>query len=76
MTETERIPQLIADQARARGLSEAEVRRGLESTTSLRRLITAQEVADVVVFLASPRSVAVTGDSLGAAGGQPGVVHY
>jgi NAD(P)-dependent dehydrogenase (short-subunit alcohol dehydrogenase family) len=76
MTETERIPALIADQAAARGVSEAEVRRGLESTTSLRRLITAEEVADVVAFLASPRSVAITGDSIGAGGGQPGVVHY
>jgi NAD(P)-dependent dehydrogenase (short-subunit alcohol dehydrogenase family) len=76
MTETERIPQLLADQAAARGVPEAEVRRGLEATTSVRRLITAEEVADVVVFLASPRSVAVTGDSIGAGGGQPGVVHY
>lgn len=57
-------------------MSEVEVRRGLESTTSLRRLITADEVADVVVFLASPRSVAITGDAVGAGGGQPGVVHY
>ena len=29
-----------------------------------------------MTFLASPRSVAVTGDSIGAGGGQPGVVHY
>ncbi|NMO91100.1 SDR family NAD(P)-dependent oxidoreductase [Actinomycetospora sp. TBRC 11914] len=76
MTETERIPQLVADQAAARGVPDAEVRRGLESSTSLRRLITAAEVADVVVFLSSPRSVAITGDSIGAGGGQPGVVHY
>jgi NAD(P)-dependent dehydrogenase (short-subunit alcohol dehydrogenase family) len=76
MTVTGRIPAMLADQAAARGVSEDEVRRGLESTTSLRRLITAAEVADVVTFLASPRSVAVTGDSIGAGGGQPGVVHY
>ena len=76
MTVTERIPAMLADQAAARGISEDEVRRGLESTTSLRRLITAAEVADVVTFLASPRSVAITGDSIGAGGGQPGVVHY
>ena len=76
MTVTERIPAMLAEQAAARGVSEDEVRRGLESTTSLRRLITAAEVADVVTFLASPRSVAITGDSIGAGGGQPGVVHY
>ncbi|MCD2195573.1 SDR family oxidoreductase [Actinomycetospora endophytica] len=76
MTETERIPQLLADQAAARGVSEDEVRSGLAASTSLKRLITAEEVADVVTFLASPRSVAVNGDSIGAGGGQPGVVHY
>jgi NAD(P)-dependent dehydrogenase (short-subunit alcohol dehydrogenase family) len=76
MTDTERLPGLIADQAAARGITRDEVRHGLEATTSLRRLITAAEVADVVTFLASPRAVAVTGDSIGAGGGQPGVVHY
>ena len=44
--------------------------------TSLRRIITAEEVADVVVFLASPRAIAVTGDAIGAGGGERGVVHY
>jgi NAD(P)-dependent dehydrogenase (short-subunit alcohol dehydrogenase family) len=76
MTVTERIPRMLADQASARGVSEDEVRRGLAATTSVKRLITAEEVADVVTFLASPRSVAVTGDSIGAGGGEPGVVHY
>ena len=76
ITDTERIPTMLATQAAKRGISEDEVRAGLEATTSLRRIITAAEVADVVTFLASPRAVAVTGDSLGAGGGQPGVVHY
>jgi NAD(P)-dependent dehydrogenase (short-subunit alcohol dehydrogenase family) len=76
ITGTERIPALLADQAGARGVTEDEVLRGLAATTSLKRLITAEEVADVVTFLASPRSVAVTGDAIGAGGGQPGVVHY
>jgi NAD(P)-dependent dehydrogenase (short-subunit alcohol dehydrogenase family) len=76
ITETERIPQLLADQAAARGVSEDEVRQGLAAGTSVKRVITAEEVADVVTFLASPRSAAVTGDSIGAGGGQPGVVHY
>ena len=39
-------------------------------------VIDAIEVADVVVFLASPRSVAVTGDAIGAGGGNRGAVHY
>ena len=39
-------------------------------------MVTADEVADVVVFLASPRAVAVSGDAVGAGGGNRGVVHY
>ena len=42
----------------------------------LRRLVTAEEVADVVAFLASPRSVSIQGDAVGVGGGASGVVHY
>jgi NAD(P)-dependent dehydrogenase (short-subunit alcohol dehydrogenase family) len=38
--------------------------------------VTAAEVADLVAFLASPRSVAVNGDSIAAGGGTPGVIYY
>lgn len=48
----------------------------LGAATSVGRLITADEVADVVVFLASPRSVAINGDSLAAGGGARGAVYY
>ena len=34
------------------------------------------EVADVVVFLASPSSVAMTGDAIAAGGGTRGTIHY
>jgi hypothetical protein len=33
-------------------------------------------VADVVAFLASPRSVAINGDAVVAGGGAPGAIHY
>lgn len=46
------------------------------ANTRIGRLVTAAEVADVVVFLCSPRSVAVTGDAVAAGGGTPGVVVY
>ncbi|MDF2895865.1 MAG: hypothetical protein K0Q46_2651, partial [Rhodococcus erythropolis] len=35
-----------------------------------------EEVADVVTFLASPRSIAITGDAVAAGGGVPGPVYY
>ena len=34
------------------------------------------EVADVVVFLCSPRSVAVNGDAVAVGGGAVGAIHY
>jgi len=44
--------------------------------TRIGRLVTAAEVADVVAFLCSPRSVAVTGDAVAVGGGTPGVAVY
>ena len=38
--------------------------------------MTAAEVADVVAFLASPRSVAINGDAIAAGGGTRGAIHY
>ncbi|HTT50259.1 MAG TPA: SDR family oxidoreductase [Streptosporangiaceae bacterium] len=38
--------------------------------------VTAAEVADVVTFLAAPRSVAINGDPIAAGGGTPGVIYY
>ncbi|MET9223191.1 MULTISPECIES: SDR family oxidoreductase [unclassified Streptomyces] len=40
------------------------------------RVIEPHEVAWVVAFLASPRSVAVVGDGVYAGGGVPGAIHY
>lgn len=44
--------------------------------TRIGRLVTAAEVADVVAFLCSPRSVAITGDAVAVGGGTPGVAVY
>ncbi|WP_329445645.1 SDR family NAD(P)-dependent oxidoreductase [Streptomyces canus] len=76
LTVTERAPELIASMAAARGISESEARSTLAAGTSLRRLVTAAEVADVVAFLASPRSVAITGDAVAVGGGVPGPIWY
>jgi len=43
---------------------------------SIGRPVTASELADVVTFLASPRSVAVNGDAIAAGGGARGPIHY
>jgi NAD(P)-dependent dehydrogenase (short-subunit alcohol dehydrogenase family) len=76
LVETERTPRLVADRAVASGRTAEQVRADLAAGSSLRRLVTAEEVANVVVFLCSPLAVAVTGDAVGAGGGNRGAVHY
>jgi hypothetical protein len=39
-------------------------------------VIEVEEVAWVVAFLASPKSVAINGDAIATGGGQPGTIHY
>jgi NAD(P)-dependent dehydrogenase (short-subunit alcohol dehydrogenase family) len=76
MTVTERIPGLVADLAAARGVPEAEIERNMASGTSIGRLVTAEEVASVVAFLASSKSVAINGDAIAVGGGAPGSIYY
>ena len=54
---------------------EAE-RAALNARQPLGRLVTAEEVADVIAFLASPRSVAINGDAIAVGGGAKGAIHY
>ena len=76
MTVTERTPALIASYAAAHRITEAEAETSLAAGNSIGRIVTAAEVADVVAFLASPRSVAINGDAVAAGGGVPGAIHY
>ena len=46
------------------------------ATNIVGRMITAGEVADVVTFLASPKSIAVTGDAVVVGGGSPRSIYY
>jgi NAD(P)-dependent dehydrogenase (short-subunit alcohol dehydrogenase family) len=46
------------------------------SSVSIGRFVTAAEVADVIAFLCSPRSVAVNGDPIAVGGGARGAIHY
>jgi NAD(P)-dependent dehydrogenase (short-subunit alcohol dehydrogenase family) len=63
-----RIERVIAARAEQLGLAYAEMERRYLERVSLRRMVTAQEVAAMVVFLASPPGRAVSGQSLGVCG--------
>lgn len=76
LTVTERTPALVAGLAEAKGITLLEAQTELSSSTSIGRLVTAAEVADVVTFLASPRSVAINGDAIAVGGGSSGTIHY
>ena len=76
LTRTERTAALVAARAAALGLSEEAVREQMAAGNSIRHLVDADEVADVVVFLCSPRSRAINGESIAAGGGAPRSIHY
>jgi NAD(P)-dependent dehydrogenase (short-subunit alcohol dehydrogenase family) len=76
LTRTEKTPGVLADRARAANTDAARIERRLAAGVAIGRIVDAGEVADVVVFLASPRSVAITGDAIAAGGGTRGTIHY
>jgi NAD(P)-dependent dehydrogenase (short-subunit alcohol dehydrogenase family) len=76
LTRTERTAALVAARAKAQGTSEAAVVKQMAEGNSIRHLVDAREVAHVVVFLCSPKSVAINGDAIAAGGGAPRSIHY
>jgi NAD(P)-dependent dehydrogenase (short-subunit alcohol dehydrogenase family) len=76
MTVTERTPSLLQTRADEKGVTPQDIEAGLTASISIGRMVTAAEVAAVVVFLASPRSVAINGDAIAVGGGARGAIHY
>ena len=76
MTETERTPGMVAAIAERSGIPEEEARAQLAAGISIGRLVTAAEIADVITFLCSPRSVAINGDAVVVGGGAVGSIYY
>jgi NAD(P)-dependent dehydrogenase (short-subunit alcohol dehydrogenase family) len=76
LTRTEKTAPLVAARASAAGLTEQEVEARLAAPVLIGRIVDAAEVADIVAFLASPRSVAINGDAIACGGGVRGAIHY
>lgn len=68
-------PGFLAGLARP-GESEGELKQRLGNQNVIHRLIDADDIAALVAFLASPRSIAITGDSIAAGGGIARAIHY
>lgn len=81
--------KVLADELGADGINVTVVHPGLTRTEAMPdelaalgsgnligRIVEAEEVAWVVAFLASPCSVAITGDAVACGGGVRGAIHY
>jgi NAD(P)-dependent dehydrogenase (short-subunit alcohol dehydrogenase family) len=75
-TRTEKTSAVVARQADTLNVSEEQVERDLGVGSLLGRIVEAREVAYVVAFLASPKAIAVNGDTIGVGGGLPGWISY
>ena len=72
---TEATPGVIAAQAKAQGLSEAEIEKRMDGRNLVKKLITAEQIGYVVAFMASPKAMAINGDVIPAGGGTPGSIY-
>ena len=69
VTRTERTPDSLNNQAERLGISASEVEDRISKEISIGRMVDAQEIAYLVTFLASPKSVSINGDVIAAGGG-------
>jgi NAD(P)-dependent dehydrogenase (short-subunit alcohol dehydrogenase family) len=75
-TVTSNLDGRLQRMAARRGAATADHLRYISDRTSLGRLVTAQEIADFIAFLASPRSVALTGEVVALTGGLGHSVYF
>jgi NAD(P)-dependent dehydrogenase (short-subunit alcohol dehydrogenase family) len=76
LTRTEKTPDVIARRAAAQGVAASEIEKQMAALNLVGKLIAAEEIAHVVAFLASPKSIAINGDVIAAGGGTRGAIYY
>lgn len=69
VVETPHIHELYAKEAKLQGLTPEQVEANYAKVTPIRRVLQPQEIADTVLFLASERAGAITGESIAVDGG-------
>ncbi|WP_091737669.1 SDR family NAD(P)-dependent oxidoreductase [Phenylobacterium immobile] len=75
-TRTERTAETVERLSALIGADAAAAEQRIAANTTIGRLVEASEVADIVTFLASPRSVAINGDAIACGGGVRGPIFY
>jgi NAD(P)-dependent dehydrogenase (short-subunit alcohol dehydrogenase family) len=76
LTRTERTESQVVARAKAQGTTVEAIEQQMASGNSIRHVVDAGEVADVVAFLCSPRSRAINGDVIAAGGGALRGIYY
>lgn len=75
LTRTEKTADVVAARASRLGVSHEEAEKRMVNNL-VGRWIDATDIANIVVFLASPKAVAINGDVIAAGGGAPGSIFY
>lgn len=75
-TLTEVILEQRAEQARQRGVTLASLLEEQASRTLIKYLVTAEDIANVAVFLCSPLAIGITGEAIAVNGGGSPDVHF
>jgi NAD(P)-dependent dehydrogenase (short-subunit alcohol dehydrogenase family) len=76
LTRTERTAPLLEARSKAEGVAVQALEQRMAAGNSIRHLVDASEVADLVAFLASPKSIAINGETIAAGGGAPRAIYY
>lgn len=76
LTWTEGVESMMQQRADERGGTLDEARQRLAEGNVVQRVIDASDIANIVTFLASPLSIAITGDSIAAGGGVGRAIYY
>jgi enoyl-[acyl-carrier-protein] reductase (NADH) len=53
-----------------------EAEQQMANRNTIHHIVDATEVAYVIAFLASPKSISINGDAIAAGGGIPRAIHY
>lgn len=73
---TDRFPARVAARAKERGISEKEAEASFAAMFPIGRIVEPNDIAPLVLFLASPQAGAITGQSIAVDGGMSRSVSY